>query len=183
MRKLTIIILVAFFGLNMAIAQTSENTAPFRFDKKEVKGFMKLKTEQIKKSAYNKGLSLCKKYNFKSDNDIVVGQSLDGEILYRFISSSGEETAVITDSTGKMVEVISYLNEEYKPYSTILDILAQKEYTVYSNNDEYGSAVKFITRKDTWIEVLAKRTSEEKSPILVLFFSDNLKFLREEEKE
>lgn len=183
MRNKFILLLMVIFGLNSAFSQSSENTAPFRFEKKEVKGFMKLKKEQIDKSAYNKGFSLCKKYDYISSNELTVGQSIEGDILFRFVSSNNEETAVIVNSEGKMIEVIIYLNEELKPYNTITDIMNEKEYLAFNGSGEFGAAVKFITRDNTWIEVVAKRKSEEKSPILILFFSEKLKFIREEEKE
>lgn len=184
MKKLLIFTLISFIcGTSLTYAQGSEAAAPYRFVKKEVTGFLKLKPEMIKKSFYSRGLSQCKKYNYSTDNELTTGQSNDGNMLFRFTSSNNEETALITDSTGRMVEVISYLNEEFKPYNTILDILAEKEYEIYGNSGEYGAAVKFITPQESWIEVFAKRKGEDKSPVLVLFFSDKLKFLREEEKE
>jgi hypothetical protein len=182
MKRILIISLISLICSN-TFGQSSESTLPYRFVKKEITGFLKLKPEQIKKSFYNRGVSLCEKYNYNSDNELTAGQSNDGNMLFRFTSSNGEETAVITDSTGRMIEVIAYLNEEFKPYNTIVDAIAEKEYEIYGNSGEYGAAVKYITPNESWIEVFAKRKGEDKSPVLILFFSTKLKFLREEEKE
>ncbi len=182
MKKILVIGLICLI-YSATFGQSSESSLPFRFVKKEIKGFMKLKPSQFKKSFYNKGLSLCKKYKYNSDNELTAGQNIDGSMLFRFTSSDNEETAVITDSTGRMIEVIVYLNEEYKPYNTIVDAMTEKEYEVYSNSGEFGAATKYITPDESWIEVFAKRKGEDKSPVLILFFSEKLKFLREEEKE
>ena len=183
MRKILIIGLISLI-YSATFGQSSESSLPYRFIKKEIKGFMKLKPGQFKKSFYNRGLSLCKKYKYNSDNELTAGQNIDGNMLFRFTSSDNEETAVITDSTGRMIEAIAYLNnEENKPYNTIIDAMTEKEYEVYGNSGEFGAAVKYITPNESWIEVFAKRKGEDKSPILILFFSEKLKFLREEEKE
>lgn len=175
--------MIMMFITTSMIAQSSDSNLPFKFVKKEIKGFLKLKPEQLPKSAYSKGLSLCKKYDYTEDNDLTVSQSNEGKILYRFTSKNNEETAIITDDKGKMIEVIIYLNEELKPYTKITDIAAEKEYDVYPNHGEYGAAVKYITPNESWIELVAKKKDDGKSPVYILFFSDSLKFLREEEKE
>jgi len=182
MRKILIVGLITLF-CSTIYGQSSESTLPYRFVKKEIKGFLKMKPDQIKKSYYNRGLSLCKKYNYSEDNELSAGQSIDGNMLFRFTSSNNEETAIITDSTGRMIEVIAYLNEELKPYNSIVDQITEKEYDIYGNSGEYGAAAKYITPNESWIEVYAKRKGESKSPILILFFDTKLKFLREEEKE
>lgn len=183
MKKLLIMcILCIIYSMNIQ-AQSSESSLPYHFVNKQINGFMKLKKEQLKSSTYKKVYSLCEKYNYTVDNELSIGQGIEGDILFRFLSSNNEETAVITDSTGKMIEIISYLNEELKPYNTIVDNMNEKEYEIYNKSGEYSAAVKYITRNESWIEVFAKRKGEEKTPLLILFYNKSLKFLREEEKE
>ncbi len=183
MRKLLILSVIMMIFTSSMMAQSSESTLPYHFEKKEIKGFLKLKPSQLPKSAYSKGMSLSNKYGYTDDNELTVGQGNDGNILYRFTSKNNEETAIITDEKGKMIEVIVYLNEEMKPYQKITDIAAEKEYDVYSNHGEFGAGVKYITPKESWIELVCKKKEEAKSPVYTLFFGENLKFLREEEKE
>lgn len=183
MKKFIIISFLTFIFSSLAMAQSSESTLPFRFEKKEVKGFMKLNKTQLPKSALSKGMSLCSKYDYTSDNDLTTGQSIDGNILYRFTSKNNEETAIITDENGKLIEAIVYLNEEFKPYQKITDIADEKEYNIYANHGEFGAATKYITPKESWIELVTKKKDDSKSPVYILFFDSKLKFLREEDKE